>query len=200
MTVDDEVHWLKPDQVDRLRDAAHDGRHPTRDDAIVTILYDTALRRAELSSVNRAMLDLEEEKLRIPGRIQKDYPTDRSPRPAMFELDQTGGLGTISTLTAYLETRDDEHIALFPSQKSSRLSPKAINDVVQRCAKRADVRPFSFEGRGTASDVSAHTLRHSVPWRMLQVEDGNTLYDVRNRLRHRTVLTTERAYDHFETI
>jgi len=35
---------------------------------------------------------------------------------------------------------------------------------------------------------------------MLRAEDGNTLYDVRNRLRHATILTTERRYDHFETI
>jgi integrase/recombinase XerD len=27
-------------------------------------------------------------------------------------------------------------------------------------------------------------------------EDENTLYDVRNRLRHRSIQTTERIYDH----
>jgi hypothetical protein len=35
---------------------------------------------------------------------------------------------------------------------------------------------------------------------MLRAEDGNTLYDVRNRLRHATILTTERKYDHFDRI
>jgi integrase len=54
--------------------------------------------------------------------------------------------------------------------------------------------------RRDADDVTAHTLRHSVAWRMLRVEDDNTLYDVRNRLRHSSILTTEREYDHFETI
>jgi Phage integrase family. len=71
---------------------------------------------------------------------------------------------------------------------------------VKRAAAAADVRPYSFSGRGEPDDVTAHTLRHSVAWRMLRVEDDNTLYDVRNRLRHSSILTTEREYDHFETI
>lgn len=75
-----------------------------------------------------------------------------------------------------------------------------MNPVVQRAARRADLLPFSYEGCGDPSDVSAHTLRHSVAWRMLRAEEGNTLYDVRNRLRHATILTTERKYDHFQTV
>lgn len=194
------VSWLKPHQVETMRDSAHHGRHGVRDEAIVTVLYDTGLRRAELSQVDRDMVDLTDGQLRIPGRIQKDYPNQNSPGPATFELDPAGDLRTERTLRAYLNQRDDSSSALFPSQKSDRMTGKAINDVVQRCAERADLRPHTYDGRGDPSDVSAHTLRHSVAWRMLRAEDGNTLYDVRNRLRHSTILTTERKYDHFETI
>ncbi|AAM88719.1 tyrosine-type recombinase/integrase [Natrialba phage PhiCh1] len=195
----DEVHWLKPDQVEAMRAAVLEGSHPERDNAILTLLYDTGLRRAELSGVDRAMLDVDDELLRIPSRIQKGYPNDRDPRPATFELDRGENLRTIATLNAYLEVRDDVD-ALFPSQMSTRMSPKGVNDVVKRAARRADIRPFTFEGRGGPDDVSAHTLRHSLAWRMLRVETGNILYDVRNRLRHRSLQTTERTYDHFETI
>jgi len=194
------IRWLKPEQVEAMRDAAHEGRHGQRDDAIVTILYDTGLRRGELSQVDRDMLDLEDEQLRIPAGIQKDYPNENSPSPATFELDKSGDLRTVRTLRAYLSTRDDDSPALFPSQKSDRMTGKAINDVVKRLAARAEVRPLTESGRGEPDDVTAHTLRHSVAWRMLRVEDGNSFYDVRNRLRHATILTTERRYDHFETI
>ena len=54
--------------------------------------------------------------------------------------------------------------------------------------------------RDDAGDVTAHTLRHGVARRMLRAKDGNTLYDARNRPRHAMILTTERAYDHFETV
>jgi len=117
-----------------------------------------------------------------------------------FELDQSGELRTIRTFRAYLSNTEDSTEALFPSRKSDRMSGKGINDVVKRLAKRAAVEPYAYDGRGLATNVSAHTLRHSVAWRMLRVEKENTLYDVRNRLRHATILTTERKYDHFVTI
>jgi integrase/recombinase XerC/integrase/recombinase XerD len=34
----------------------------------------------------------------------------------------------------------------------------------------------------------------------MNVEEGNTLYDVRNRLRHRSIQTTERVYDHINQV
>ena len=194
------IRWLKPGQVEAMRDAAYEGRHGPRDDAIVTVLYDTGLRRSELAAVDRAMLDLDAGELRIPAEIQKDYPNDNSPSVATFELDQSGDLRTVRTLRAYLSARDHSSPALFPSRKSDRMTGKGINDVVKRLAERAGVEPYAYRGRGVPADVSAHTLRHSVAWRMLRAENGNSLYDVRNRLRHATILTTERKYDHFNMI
>ena len=196
----DDKYWLKPEQVEAMRAAAHDGRHALRDDAIVTLLYDTGLRRAELSRVDHAMLDLEDGLLRLPTSIQKGYPNDSEPPPVTFQLDRDGSLRTVATLKEYLEARGDDTPALVSSQKAGRMTGKGVNDVVQRAAHRAGVRPYCFSGRGGPEDVSAHTLRHSVAWRMLRVEEGNTLYDVRNRLRHSSILTTEREYDHFETV
>ena len=183
-----------------MRDAAYQGRHGQRDDAILALFYDTGLRRGELSQVDREMLDLEDSTLRIPAGIQKDYPNDNTPDPATFELDPEGELATVRTLRGYLNTKDDTSTALFPSQKSDRLGGKALNDVVKKAAERATVRPHTYSGRGSPDDVTAHTLRHSVAYRLLHEYDDYTLYDVRNRLRHATILTTERKYDHFETI
>lgn len=191
------VSWLKPGQVEEMRNVAHAGRNGYRDDAIIAVLYDTGLRRGELVDVDASMLDLETGELRIPAGIQKDYPNDNSPDPATFELDPGGNLATVRTLRAHLDGRDDG--PLFRSQKGGRLTGKAVNDVVKKCARRADVRPHTYDGRGAPTDVTAHTLRHSVAWRMLRKE-GAKLYDVRNRLRHSSILTTEREYDHFETI
>ncbi|WP_256488676.1 tyrosine-type recombinase/integrase [Halohasta salina] len=194
------IHYLKPSQVEAMRDAAFHGSYGQRDDAIVTILYDTGLRRAELSAVNRDMLDLDAGELRIPAGIQKDYPNDNTPSPVTFNLDPSGELRTERALRSYLSNRDDDSSALFPSRKSDRMTGKGLNEVVKRLAAEAKVRPYRSDGRGDADNVTAHTLRHSVAWRMLRAEEGNTIYDVRNRLRHSTVLTTERRYDHFQTV
>jgi len=192
---DTNIHYLKPGQVEAMRDAAYVGRHGDRDDAIVTLLYDTGLRRGELAAVDREMVDLDEGELRIPGRIQKHPPTGGTPDPTTFELDQAGTLRTVRTLRAYLDGADIDD-ALFPSRKSDRMTGKGINDVVKRLAARAEVRPYHAAGRGDPDDVTAH----SVAWRMLRAEEGNTIYDVRNRLRHSTVATTEQRYDHFQTV
>ena len=57
----------------------------------------------------------------------------------------------------------------------------------------AEVRPYTTNGLGNPEDVTPHTLLHSVAYRMLNREDGNTLYEVAKRLRHATILTTERV-------
>ena len=199
---DSNIHFVKPEQVEAMRDAAHEGRHGHRDEAIITILYDAGLRRGELSQVDRDMIDLDDGVLRLPGgsQVQKDYPNPNTPDPETIKLDPDGDLRTVRTLRSFLATRDDDSPALFPSRKSERMGGKGINDVVQRAAERAEIRPHSHTGRGTVDDVSAHTLRHSVAYRLLTVHDGYTLYNVRNRLRHRRLQTTEEKYDHFDAV
>lgn len=183
-----------------MRDAAYLGSAGDRDDAILTMLYDTGLRQAELSQLNTDMVELDEAALRIPPGIQKDYPNDRTPSPVTFRLDPSGELRTVRALRGYLADRDDDSSALFSSRKHTRLTGKGINDVVKRLADRAEVRPYRQDGRGDPGDVTAHTLRHSVAWRMLRAEDGNEICDVKNRLRHSTVATTERRYTHFQFV
>lgn len=67
-----ETRWLKPGQVEAMRNAAYEGREGQRDGAIITFLYDTGLRRSEAAVVDRDMLDLEDATLRIPAGIQKN--------------------------------------------------------------------------------------------------------------------------------
>jgi integrase len=186
-------------KIDAMRNAAHEGRHGSRDDAVVTLLYDTGLRRGELSAVDRLTLDLNTGELRIPPHIQKDYPNENTPDPVTFELDRASDLRTVRTLPAYLSARDDDSPALFLSRKAERMTGRGINDLMQRLADWAGVEPHVHTDRGDLGDVSAHTLRHSVVWRMLQAETDNTLYDVRNWLRHASILTIERQYGHFDT-
>ena len=54
-------------------------------------------------------------------------------------------------------------------------------------------------GQGDPEDVTPHTLRDSVAYRMLNVEE-ETFYDVRNQLRHASIQTTERVYDHIDRV
>jgi integrase/recombinase XerC/integrase/recombinase XerD len=69
--------------------------------------------------------------------------------------------------------------------------------MLHKIADEAGIHPYQLDGsRGDASDVTPHALRHGVAYRMMNETEGNTLYDVRNRLGHRSIQTTERIYGH----
>jgi integrase/recombinase XerC/integrase/recombinase XerD len=192
--------WLQPGQVDALRSACYQTGADylqQRNEAIVALMYDTGLRVGELVALDFNYLRDGASKLYLPSHIQKDYPNENTPPP------KTLGLASDTTrlLRSYLTNRWKDSSALFPSRSSDRMTTQAVRDMLHKAAQTADVRPYKVDGsRGDASDVTPHALRHSVAWRMMNAEEGNTLYDVRNRLRHRSIQTTERIYDHINEV
>lgn len=191
--------WLKPEQIEDIRNAtvAESADYlAARNDSLIALLADTGLRVSEAMALDTEMLDLEEGIVMLPASIQKDYPNDNSPEYTEIELSDD----TIRTLRTYLSNRWKDSPALFPSRQSERMTRQSAGNVVSRAAEAAEVRPYTTEGRGKPADVTPHTLRHSVAYRMLNREEGNTLYDVTKRLRHATITTTERVYSHFDRV
>jgi integrase/recombinase XerD len=147
----------------------------------------------ELVAIDTDHLRDDNSVLSLPAHIQKEYPTENSPSAARLGL----ATDTTRTLTSYLSRRWKDTTALFPSRSSERLTTEAVRNMFQRVAAEVGVKPFHRDGsRGSPSDVTPHALRHSVAYRMMNTEDGNTLSDVQNRLRHRSIQTTERVSDH----
>ncbi|MDL0128159.1 tyrosine-type recombinase/integrase [Halobacterium sp. MBLA0001] len=191
--------WLKPEQIDAMRNATVENSADylaTRNDALIALLADTGLRVGEAVAVDVSMIDFEDGVLMLPADIQKDYPNDNS--PTYTEIELAGE--TLRTLRTYLSNRWKDSDALFPSRQSDRMTTESVRNVVRDAATDADIEPYTVEGLGDPTDVSPHALRHSVAYRMMNRAGGNTLYDVRNRLRHRSIQTTERVYDHLDRV
>lgn len=167
-----------------------------RNDVILQLLYDTGLRVSELVALDVDMVETEEGVLMLLPEIQKGYPNDSNPSYTEIELADE----TVRSIQLYLDTRWKESPALFPSRQRDRMTDESVRNVVTRAAEEAGVRPYTVTGRGEPASVSPHTLRHSVAYRMLNREDGNTIYDVTKRLRHASVQTTERVYAHFDRV
>jgi len=188
--------WMTPNQVEALRSACYTTGAEylqQRNEAIIAFMYDTGLRVGELVQINKTLLRNGNSELYLPTDIQKDYPNENSPPPVTLTLSKD----TVRLLSAYLNSRWKDPQALFPSRSSNRISEQGVRNMLHKVAEEAEVRPYKIDGtRGDASDVTPHALRHSVAYRMMNEEDDNTLYDVRNRLRHRSIQTTERIYDH----
>ena len=192
--------WLKPPQVESLRSACYSvgaDYLQQRNEAIIALLADTGLRVSELVKLNIDHLRDENTALYLPADLQKDYPTDSSPNAATLDLvaDVT------RLLSSYLTNRWKDSEALFPSRSSERITTQGVRDMLHKVAAEAEIEPYRRDGsRGDAGDVTPHTLRHSVAYRMMNTENGNTMYDVRNRLRHRSIQTTEQVYDHINRV
>jgi integrase/recombinase XerC/integrase/recombinase XerD len=192
--------WLTPEQVDKLRSACYETGADylqQRNEAIVATMADTGLRVGELVQLEVDYLRDGNSELYLPEHIQKDYPNENTPDPVTMELNSD----TTRLLSSYLTNRWKESPGLFPSRVSDYLTTEAVRNMLHDVAETAEVEPFKIDGtRGDASDVTPHALRHSVAYRMMNEEEDNTLYDVRNRLRHRSIQTTERIYDHINKV
>lgn len=191
--------WLLPEDVEKLRAAAYSPEVEVaiqdRDDALIAFLYDTGLRRAEASALDAADVDLERGEVYVPGHVMKQRPTGVPRGAARLELGRYGADST-TPLRRYLSRRPKGIEALFHTRSTNRISPQSINLRVKRLAELSGVRPrLVTGGLGHPEQITAHTLRHSVAYRIIQ-EEGGRLEDVQARLRHDQLHTTDRVYSH----
>jgi integrase/recombinase XerC len=170
------------DSVDR--DAAS---WPTRDKAILEVLYGCGIRNAELTGLNLADIYWANEAILVRGKGQKqrlvplgdaaakairEYLAERSARlaaagkakgnatPALFINLQLRGLGNAGG--------------------QARLTTRSVGRIVKRIAIL----------RGLSADVHPHTLRHAFGTHLL--EEGADLRAIQELLGHERLSTTQR--------
>lgn len=186
--------WLKPAQVERLRDGVLDAApayQQDRNEALIALLYDTGLRRSEAVGLDAAHFDPDAGTIYVPASIQKGATA----RDATLDLGRWGADST-RTLRRYLRDRETDSPALFPSRQADRMTGRSAARVVKSAAVAADVTPQAVGTRDAGpADVTPHTLRHSVAYRIIQ-QEGGRLEDVQLRLRHASRATTDRVYSH----
>jgi len=205
MSKQETVHrYIDITQVDPLRDAAHDRpiRYDSlgqrlRDELLIVLGIDLGPRVNEMRGLKESMFRLDTGEVVIPGDVQKDYPNENiSPGSVTMRLDPYDHFGTVRLLRSYLNSewyqeRDSDYV--FPSRQSDQMTTEAIRNVVENLAVHADITVHRTDGEpANPSEMHPHALRHSL------ADENTRLVDVRNRLRHRSVSTTERVYDHFQ--
>lgn len=173
------VHWklaslpraLKPDEVERLLNSFAAGlRLPKRGYAIVRCALDMGLRSGEIAHLMIGDIDWRVGTLMLRGT--KSLRQDILPLPM-----ETG-----QALANYLqhERPVTSHPAIFVRQKAGLDQPitsAAIQKVILHACRRAGLM-----------HSSAHALRHTLACRL--VENGSSLKEVADVLRHRSLNTT----------
>ena len=174
------IKFLSLKQIKELLSSPETSNHiGLRDQAVLEVLFSTGLRVAELVSLNRDQIRIEnlDNELEINvvgkgGRIRPVYLSSRA----------------LKALKNYLETREDEDKALFinykgPKSASRRLTTRSIENIVKKYILKS----------GISIPASPHTLRHSFATDLLM--QGVDLRIVQEFLGHQNIATTQ-IYTH----
>jgi integrase/recombinase XerD len=160
------------EQVEALLDAAGigDGALPTRDRALVELMYASGARISEAIGVNLGDLDLTARTVRLRGKGNKEriVPIGRFAVAAVETYLVRG--------RASLKPRSTD--ALFLNARGGRLSRKGAWLVISAAA-----------GRARLDGVTPHTLRHSFATHLL--DGGADVRVVQELLGHASVTTTQ---------
>jgi len=147
-----------------------------RNRMILEILYDTAIRRAELSRIKISDLDLNAGFIRIQGKGDKDRVVPLSKR--VCEIVQTYVLMVRPNL---LKEKDSPYLII--TCKGKRMVPGTVCEVVKRCANLAGIK----------KRVTTHTFRHTCATHMLR--NGAPVRHLQEMLGHASLSSTQ-VYTH----
>jgi integrase/recombinase XerC len=170
---------IKPDGIRTM--LLHVNRDTTkgkRDFAILRLLWDNALRRNEVVSVNIGDFDLDRRSLQILGK-------GRGSQKSLISLNT----GTANAIQDWLSCFETENInqplfhAIDPANRGHRLTGAAIYQIVTQIAK----------GSGISKQMSPHRIRHSAITAALDATNGN-VRKVQKLSRHKK-LDTLMLYD-----
>ena len=159
--------WLTEEEVNRLI-AACDS---VRDRALLTLMYDAALRVSEVVNLTIDDVDFRERTVRVRGKGGKERVIPITSR-------------SVNALQAYLATREDSSPYLFPGRTPDQpLDRTTVYRIIRRAAQRAGIK----------KPVHPHTLRHSRA--TILRRKGMDLGELRLFLGHSDISTTV-IYDH----
>jgi integrase len=169
---------LKPDEIQRLLGAFPSGRWPRRGYAIVRCALDMGLRAGEIANLSIDDIDWRAGTVTLKGT--------KSRRQDILPLPMTTG----QALAEYLqhERPAAPSRALFVRRRDSSdipITTAAVQKVIHHACQRA-----GLPGSGS------HVLRHTLACRL--VENGGSLKEVADVLRHRSLETT-RIYAKLDT-
>ena len=141
---------------------------------IIILLYETGIRRAELTGLNDQDVDLDARQLKVTGKRDKQRII-----PFGEELEKT--------LRQYLAIRDSQvakaSTALLLTKEGQRMTGEQVYGIVRKCLSEVT----SMKKR------SPHVLRHTFATAMLN--NGAGLESIKGLLGHESVSTTE-IYTH----
>jgi len=171
-----QIDFLALDELGRIFKAIPKSNkiEDLRDLAILTVLFSTGLRVSELTNLNKKDINIKRGEFMVKGKGDK-------PR-VVFLSEEAKQL-----LNTYFSRRTDNSLSAFIAHKGASkhtaLSPRSIQRIVEKYAKKA----------GIVKKVTPHVLRHSFATDLLI--NGADIRSVQAMLGHSSITTTQ-IYTH----
>jgi len=167
---------LHVDQLNQLLNVNVDSFLSSRDKAIMELLYACGLRLAELTTLDLADIDWQQQFVRVTGKGQKQ-------RQVPFGNKARQALDVYLPQRALITKADKA--AVFISQRGRRISHRSVQQRLKLWAQK----------QGLTSDIYPHMLRHSFASHIL--ESSGDLRAVQELLGHANLSTTQ-IYTHLD--
>lgn len=160
-----------------------------RNELLIEFLWQTGLRRKEAADVTLDNIDRNKREIKIRGKNDKSRDVFYQPSlDTLLDIWIDGGYRN-----SYNSAETSDH--LFVSERSGRLNPHQINQIIVKSAKNAGIqREMYTDGNGQSRyKITAHTLRHGFAVQSLKNGiDIKTLADI---MGHDSLDTTKEYLD-----
>jgi len=164
---------LSANEIQKLMAAPNIRTHRGyRNRIVLEILYDTAIRRSELSDIKINHLDLNAGYIHVRGKGDKDRVVPVSERVCRLIENYI-----MMVRPDLLQGKDTGHLIL--NRWGQKMDPNGIWAVVKRCAHLAGIR----------KNISTHTFRHTCATHMLK--NGAPIRHLQEMLGHESLESTQ---------
>lgn len=160
--------YLTPKEVEKLIEAARDGRYGQRDATLILVAYRHGLRASELCDLEWSQVEWGRNATLHVRRVKNGKPAAHPIR------------GDELRMLRELQRQFPDSAFVFATERGGPFTPDAINRLVKRIGERAG---FPFQ-------VHAHMLRHACGYKL--ANDGHDTRAIQDWLGHRSIQHTTR--------